>query len=76
MRVHYRCKHCQSSIAQLNHDRLNLDQLGFKHVAPEQRNHMIKQHSVNDVEVFVICESCESALYKFPIYHELDYFIH
>ncbi|WP_091500326.1 anti-sigma-F factor Fin [Amphibacillus marinus] len=76
MRVHYKCKHCLSTIAQLNHERLNLDQLGFNHLPSDQKEVMVKQHQSGDVDVLVICESCESALYKFPVYHELDHFIH
>ncbi|WP_017470339.1 anti-sigma-F factor Fin family protein [Amphibacillus jilinensis] len=76
MRIHYRCKHCQSTIAELNHERLNLEKLGFNHLAPEQKKSMIKYNHTGNVDVFVICESCEAALYKYPVYHEFDYFIH
>lgn len=76
MLIHYRCKHCQTTIASLKHDRLNLDQLGFNQLTVKQQKKMITYHHANEADVFVICESCESALYHYPIYRELDYFIH
>ncbi|WP_440897297.1 anti-sigma-F factor Fin [Amphibacillus sp. Q70] len=76
MLIHYRCKHCQTTIADLNHDRLNLDRLGFNHLTTDQKEKMIKYYSPNEADVFVICENCESALYHYPSYRELDYFIH
>lgn len=76
MLIHYRCKHCHTTIAELNHDRLNLDQLGFNHLSHAQKEEMVTYDSVNEASVFVICESCESALYHYPNYREMDYFIH
>ena len=76
MLIHYRCKHCQTNIANLKHDRLNLEQLGFNQLTEDQKDKMIKYHHNGEVDVFVICESCESTLYQHPSYRELDYFIH
>ena len=76
MLIHYRCKDCQTTIAALKHDRLNLDQLGFNQLTVKQQKRMIKYYHTNEADVFVICESCESALYHYTIYRELDYFIH
>src|SRR5690606_19222492 len=74
--IHYRCKHCYTTIAELSHDRLNLEQLGFNQLTDEEKREMIYYHHPNEADVFVICESCESALYHYPNYRELEFFIH
>lgn len=76
MLIHYRCKHCQTTIADLHHDRLNLDKLGFNQLTTGEKEKMVKYHSSDEADVFVICESCENALYQHPVYREFDYFIH
>ncbi|SDC55489.1 Protein of unknown function [Pelagirhabdus alkalitolerans] len=76
MHVRYRCKHCFSILAELNHQRLTFEQLGFRYFTTEEQKQMTKKTESGVVDVFVICESCEDALKTYPDYHELDYFIH
>lgn len=76
MLIHYRCKYCRTTIAELHHDQVNFEKLGFNQLTEEQKNELIKYHHEGEADIFVICESCESALYQHPNYRELTYFIH
>lgn len=64
------------TIADFYHDRLNLELLGISQLTEKEQGEMVKYYHSNEADIFVICESCENALYHHPIYRELDYFIH
>lgn len=75
MAIIYQCRHCKREIGQLDDRSVEAQQLGFPVLTNEERMDMIAYEHNGDMRVNVICEDCQEALERNPIYHQLDQFI-
>ncbi|UOE94193.1 anti-sigma-F factor Fin family protein [Alkalihalobacillus sp. LMS39] len=75
MTIYYRCRHCQLHVGSIQEEQISSDQLGFDHLTGEERHDMISYESNGDIHVKVICEDCQEALERNPLFHEQETFI-
>jgi hypothetical protein len=73
--IYYNCRHCSANIGVLKEQNFRTDQLGFHALTSEERLEMIHMDHSGNTVVKIICEDCQEALERNPIYHELDRFI-
>ncbi|MDF2926293.1 MAG: hypothetical protein K0R57_5207 [Paenibacillaceae bacterium] len=66
MQVKYICRHCQSTIGQLDGSSISEHQLGFHFLTPEERSDIIAYSQNGDVTVKVTCDYCKQALLAHP----------
>ncbi|WP_088105935.1 anti-sigma-F factor Fin family protein [Halalkalibacter urbisdiaboli] len=74
MSIHYKCRHCGTSVGQLT-EHVDADALGFHHLDNEERTDMVSYEANGDIHVKVICEDCHEALTRNPEFYELESFI-
>ncbi|WP_100374386.1 anti-sigma-F factor Fin family protein [Bacillus sp. FJAT-45037] len=74
MTIHYKCRHCQTKVGQIS-EYSNAATLGFHTLTSEERQEFLKYENNGDIHVQVVCEDCEEALMRNPIFYELDTFI-
>lgn len=75
MPIVYKCRHCGQEIGKLDQQMVDVSMLGLDELSPDDQRDMISYEANGDVQIKVICESCEDSLGSHPQYHELDYFI-
>lgn len=75
MAIHYKCRHCSQNIGIIDDVEVDERQLGFQALTSEERLEMIEYDQNGDIMVKAICESCQEALDRNPIFHQLDSFI-
>lgn len=75
MTIHYRCKHCQIPLGQIEEPMVSTSQLGFDHLTGDERKDMITYDTNGDMHVKVICEDCQEALERNPDLHQMETFI-
>lgn len=75
MAIHYKCRHCNQSIGMIDDVEVDERQLGFQALTNEERLEMIEYDQNGDILVKAICESCQEALDRNPMFHQLDSFI-
>ncbi|MDQ1910947.1 anti-sigma-F factor Fin family protein [Paenibacillus sp. GD4] len=66
MSVKYTCRHCQTSIGEIQQDGVSEYQLGFHFLTPEERRDIISYDPNGDVTVKVVCDYCKEALEANP----------
>lgn len=62
MNVTYVCRHCGSTVGQINGAALTEQQLGFHFLTLEERRDIIAYSQNGDVTVNVTCDYCKQAL--------------
>jgi hypothetical protein len=62
MSVKYICRHCLTSIGEINNSAISEYQLGFHFLTPEERRDIISYNIDGDVTVRVVCDYCREAL--------------
>lgn len=72
----YTCRYCKHKIGRLNHNMVTTSMLGLDNLTIEEKKRMIHYEPNGELNIIVICESCEESLTQHPNYHELDFFIH
>lgn len=73
--IHYLCRHCQQTIGTLDAIEVDEQKLGFQTLTNEERLEMIEYDENGNLNVKVICETCQEALDRNPQFHQLDSFI-
>lgn len=75
MAIVYECRHCQQEVGRIDAIEVEERSLGFQVLTNEERLEMITYEQNGDVKVKTICENCQEALERNPIFHQLDSFI-
>ncbi|PWA12127.1 peptide ABC transporter permease [Pueribacillus theae] len=75
MAIVYECRHCQQEVGRIDAIEVEERSLGFQVLTNEERLEMITYEQNGDVKVKTICENCQEALDRNPIFHQLDSFI-
>lgn len=75
MAIVYECRHCRQEIGRISQLEIDAKYLGFQMLSSEERIEMIHYESDGNVRVKIICEDCQEALERNPLYHQLDDFI-
>ena len=75
MAIVYECRHCRQEIGQLPDSNMEANALGFQALTPEERLEMISYEPNGSLRVKSICEDCQEALERNPLFHQLDPFI-
>lgn len=75
MAIHYTCRHCRQKLGTIDAIEIEESRLGFQVLTFEERMEMIDYNEDGDMVVKTICENCQEALERNPIYHQLDSFI-
>ncbi|RBW67669.1 anti-sigma-F factor Fin family protein [Bacillus taeanensis] len=75
MAIYYNCRHCGVNVGVLEEKSLHIEQLGFHLLTNEERMEMIETDYQGNTVVKIICEDCQEALERNPVYHQLDRFI-
>lgn len=75
MAIVYECRHCQQEVGRIDATEVEESSLGFQVLTNEERLEMITYEQNGDVKVKTICENCQEALERNPIFHQLDSFI-
>ncbi len=73
--IHYICRHCHQNIGTIDAVEVEEQKLGFQALTNEERLEMIEYDKNGDMKVKVICETCQEALERNPLFHQLDSFI-
>lgn len=66
MTVKYVCKHCRSSIGEIDSDVVSEWQLGFHFLTPEERKDIITYDLEGHMIVNLCCDYCQEALEAHP----------
>ncbi|KYG33301.1 anti-sigma-F factor Fin family protein [Alkalihalobacillus trypoxylicola] len=75
MSIYYHCRHCQTSLGELEGNQHDMKELGFHQLSSQERQDVLTYQENGDIQVRVICEDCHEALTRNPNYYELDLFI-
>jgi hypothetical protein len=62
MSVKYICRHCQTTIGEIDAGAIDEARLGFHFLTPEERRDIISYSLNGDTVVKVICDYCKEAL--------------
>lgn len=73
--IHYTCRHCSQRIGTIDAVEVEERELGFQALTNEERLEMIEYDQNGDIIVKAICETCQEALDRNPLFHQLDSFI-
>lgn len=76
MPIIYQCRHCGQKVGELEKKDVDRAMLGLHRLSDSEQKEMIHTSGNGELQIKVICESCESAFAANPHYHEFDYFIH
>lgn len=74
MAIHYTCRHCHQKLGTIDTVEVEESRLGFQVLTHEERLEMIDYNEDGDMIVKAICENCQEALERNPLYHQLDSF--
>lgn len=66
MTIRYYCRHCRTSIGQIDDPSVTEQQLGFHFLTPEERGDIITYNAGGEIEVKSICDYCKEALEANP----------
>ncbi|WP_078556485.1 anti-sigma-F factor Fin family protein [Bacillus alkalicellulosilyticus] len=75
MTIYYRCRHCNHNVGSIDQHQVSTTQLGFDGLSSTERQEMISYEGNGDIHVKVICEDCQEALDRNPLFHEQETFI-
>jgi hypothetical protein len=74
--IHYRCRHCGTSIGSIDKTSIHSEALGLHKLTEQEAREMVAYDSSGDINITSICEDCQEALERNPDYHQYDYIIH
>jgi len=74
--IYYYCRHCRTSLGEVNEQLYSEEQLGFHILTKEEREEMITIDTSGNLHVKSICEHCYESFLQNPNNHENEYNIH
>ncbi|WJH36369.1 anti-sigma-F factor Fin family protein [Paenibacillus aurantius] len=66
MAIKYVCRHCRTTIGELDSGAVSEQQLGLHFLTPEERSDIIAYNLNGDMTVKVVCDYCREALAANP----------
>lgn len=66
MSVKYICRHCRSTIGEIEEERVNELRLGFHSLTPEEHRDIISYRHDGAVIVSMTCDYCHEAIVSHP----------
>ncbi|RKN65746.1 anti-sigma-F factor Fin family protein [Paenibacillus ginsengarvi] len=66
MAVKYVCRHCATSLGEIDNALVSEAQLGFHFLTPEERSDIITYSQGGDILVRLTCDYCRKALDEHP----------
>ncbi|MCM3786495.1 anti-sigma-F factor Fin family protein [Neobacillus mesonae] len=66
MAIHYVCKHCRTSIGQIDAAHVTESQLGLHFLTPAERRDIIAYNSNGEMIVNITCDYCNEAILVNP----------